>query len=59
MLYILLQIARNLIYEQLKKVEMGKNTRKTTEINKLHKIASDNQQQSTIHQIRESVWEVQ
>uniref|UniRef100_A0A1X7SYK2 PHD-type domain-containing protein n=1 Tax=Amphimedon queenslandica TaxID=400682 RepID=A0A1X7SYK2_AMPQE len=37
---------------------MGKNTRKITEINKRHKVASDHQEQSTIHQIRESVWEV-
>ena len=59
LLYILLQIARNLIYEQLKKVKMGKNTHKITEINKRHKIANDSQQQSTIHQMKESVWEIQ
>ena len=59
LLYVLLRIARNLIYEQLKKVEIGKNTHKITEIHKRHKIASDLLEQSAIHQIKEGVFQIQ
>ena len=58
LLYILLRIARNLVYEQLRKVEKGKMTHRITEINKRHKSAIDIHKQSVIHKLKDGVWRI-
>ena len=41
LLHILLRIARNLVYEQLQKIEKGKTTHRKSQIHKRHKAAME------------------
>ena len=58
LIYVLLRIARNLIYEQLNKVEKNKITHRKHEINKRHKSALDIEKHSTLHQSGDS-WRIE
>ena len=59
LIHVLLRIARNLVYEQLQKVEKGKMTHRKTEIHKRHKAATELEKQSLqVLQYQENVWRI-
>ena len=47
LIYVILRIARNLVYEQLQKAQVGKITHRKSEIYKRHKLAMALQDHST------------
>ena len=60
LLHVLLRIARNLIFEQLQKMEKGKMTHRKCEINKKHKATVELQKHSTLYLSQETnTWKIE
>ena len=61
LLHTLLRIARNLVYQQLRKVEVGKLTHRRCEINKRHKAAQDFNITSNVrlHKEKNDTWTIE
>ena len=60
LVHILLRLARNLVYEQLQKMEKGKMTHRKCEIYKRHKLAVELQKKScTLQQSDRNTWKIE
>ena len=57
LIHVLLRIARNLVYEQLQKIEKGKTTHRKTEIHKRHKAAME--LNPTLQPTNDKTWRIQ
>ena len=59
LVHILLRLARNLVYEHLKKMEIGKITHRKSEINKRHKAAKNMKKIPPIRSIGQNQWKIE